>query len=191
VKQVMRNDLGIVGNAFVVGTVGRIVAEKNQALLVDALADRLAETLQLVIVGDGPLLPALRERVARLGERARFVHLLGARRDVPRLLAACDVFALSSDSEGLPLVIVEAMATGLPVVSTDVGGISAVVIDGTTGSMSPPRDARALGQRIAALAAAPTTGVRFGEEGRRRALARYSRQRMVDDYFAVYDRVRR
>ena len=152
---------------------------------------RFSPSLQLVIVGDGPLAPALAARVAQLGERARFVHLLGARRDVPRLLCALDLFALSSDSEGLPLVIVEAMATGLPVLSTDVGGIAKVVIDGETGLLAPAGDARALAARVASLAASPTLGVSFGETGRKRALARYSRQRMVDEYFAVYDRVRR
>ena len=189
-RQAVRAELGIPPHAFVVGTVGRIVAEKNQALLVEAVAPDLSGTLQLVIAGDGPLLPSLRAMVEQLGERARYVHLLGARRDVPRLYTAFDTFALSSDSEGLPLVIVEAMAAGLPVISTDVGGIAAVVVDGETGLLLPRGDAHALASKIATLAAAPTVGVRFGEEGRGRALARYSRQRMVDDYFAVYDRVR-
>jgi glycosyltransferase involved in cell wall biosynthesis len=191
VRGEVRAELGIAPDAFVVGSVGRIVAEKNQALLVDALAPELSPSMALVIAGDGPLLPALREKVSALGEKSPRVHLLGARRDVPRLYAAFDVFALSSDSEGLPLVIVEAMAAGLPVVSTDVGGIAAVVIDGETGLLAPRGDGHALVAKIAALAAQPTLAVRLGEEGRRRALARYSRQRMVDDYFAVYDRARR
>jgi glycosyltransferase involved in cell wall biosynthesis len=158
-------------------------------MLVAAMAPELSEALQLVIAGDGPLFPSLRAKVQELGERARFVHLLGARRDVPRLYAAFDCFALSSDSEGLPLVIVEAMASGLPVISTDVGGIAAVVTNGETGLLVDIGDRPKLGRQIAALAASPSLGIRFGAEGRSRALARYSSQRMVDDYFAVYDRV--
>jgi glycosyltransferase involved in cell wall biosynthesis len=176
------------------------VREKNQPLLVAALAPHLSAQLRLVVVGDGPEKPALDAAVAALGERAQWVSCLGARGDVPRLLHALDVFALSSDSEGLPLVIVEAMAASLPVVSTAVGGIPAVIIDGgvdgstgshVTGALVPRGDATALGSRLWQLASAPALGVSWGEEGRRRALARYSAQRMIDDYFAVYERIQR
>lgn len=188
-----RAELGIPPHAFVVGTVGRLVAEKNQALLVTALAPLLSSTLRLVVVGDGPARAGVEAAVAALGERRDFVHLLGARApaELPWLYAGFDVFALSSDSEGLPLVVIEAMASGLPVVSTAVGGIPAVVVDGVTGALAPPGDGAALAERIARLAASPTLGVSWGAEGRRRALARYSAERMVDDYFAVYERIRR
>ncbi len=196
-RATVREELGLPADAFVVGTVGRLVREKNQPLLVQALAPHLSERLRLVIVGDGPEKPALDAALATLGERARWVLPLGARGDVPRLLHALDVFALSSDSEGLPLVIVEAMAASLPVVSTAVGGIPAVVVDGSggaaaaTGALVPRGDAAALGSRLWQLASARALGVSWGEEGRRRALARYSAQRMVDDYFAVYERIQR
>lgn len=208
-RATVRDELGLPADAFVVGTVGRLVREKNQPLLVRALAPHLSARLRLVVVGDGPEKPALDAAVAALGERAQWVSLLGARSDVPRLLHALDVFALSSDSEGLPLVIVEAMAASLPVVSTAVGGIPAVIVDGTntsaataeasvaggrplpTGALVPRGDAAALGSRLWQLASAPALGVSWGEEGRRRALARYSAQRMIDDYFAVYERIQR
>jgi glycosyltransferase involved in cell wall biosynthesis len=196
-RAAMRAELGLPPEAFVVGTVGRLVREKNQPLLVQALAPHLSAGLRLVVVGDGPEKPALDAAVAALGDRAQWVLRLGTRGDVPRLLSALDVFALSSDSEGLPLVIVEAMAAALPVVSTAVGGIPAVIVDGDsdaaapTGYLVPRGDAAALGARLSHLASAPTLGVLWGEEGRRRALARYSAQRMVDDYFAVYERIRR
>ncbi|HWE28834.1 MAG TPA: glycosyltransferase [Polyangia bacterium] len=195
-RATVRAELGLPADAFVVGTVGRLVREKNQPLLVRALAPHLSAQLRLVVVGDGPEKPALDAAVAALGERAQWVARLGARGDVPRLLHALDVFALSSDSEGLPLVIVEAMAASLPVVSTAVGGIPAVIVDGTngsqaTGALVPRGDAAALGSRLWQLASAPALGVSWGEEGRRRALARYSAQRMIDDYFAVYERIQR
>jgi len=186
----VRAELGIPPHAFVVGSVGRLVREKNQAALVAAMTPLLSSTVRLVLVGDGPEREALARAVAALGERAPWVQLLGARTDVPELMAAFDLFALSSDSEGLPLVIVEAMASGLPVVSTAVGGIPAVVVEEVTGALVHAGDVGALSARLGDLAASPTLGVSWGTEGRRRALARYSADRMVDDYFAVYERVR-
>lgn len=189
-RAAVRAELGIAADAFVVGTVGRLVKEKNQPLLVRAMAPLLSPAVRLVVVGDGPERPALEAAVAALGERAAFVHLLGARGDVPRLYAAFDVFALSSDSEGLPLVLIEAMASGLAVVSTAVGGIAVVVTDDVTGALVPPGDADALSARLARLASAPTEAISWGAEGRRRALSRYSAERMIDEYFAVYERIR-
>jgi glycosyltransferase involved in cell wall biosynthesis len=127
--------------------------------------------------------------VAALGERARVVHLTGARQDVPRLLAALDVFALSSKTEGLPLVIPEAMASGLPVVSTAVGGIPGVVVEGVTGLLVSAGDAAALGERLARLATEPRLADDYGRKGRALALERYSAERMVRDYLDVYNQV--
>lgn len=189
-RAAVRDELGIPRDAFVVGTVGRLVREKNQARLVEAMAPLLSPSVRLAIVGDGDERATVERAVAALGERAPYVQILGARSDVPRLYSAFDVFALSSDSEGLPLVIVEAMASALPVVSTAVGGIGAVVLDGVTGAMTAP-DAGALGAALARLAASPTVAIGWGAEGRRRALARYSADRMVDDYFAVYEKILR
>jgi glycosyltransferase involved in cell wall biosynthesis len=196
-RAAVRAELGLPADAFVVGTVGRLVREKNQPLLVRAMAPLVSAHARLVVVGDGPERPALEAARAELGERARFVHALGARGDVPRLLTAFDVFALSSDSEGLPLVVIEAMAAALPVVSTAVGGIPAVIVDtrdgkngaAATGFLAPRGDAAALGAALERLAATPSLGVSCGEEGRRRALARYSADRMVNDYFAIYERI--
>jgi glycosyltransferase involved in cell wall biosynthesis len=195
-RAAVRAELALPPHAFVVGTVGRLVREKNQPLLVRAMAPLLSSTLRLVIVGDGPERPALDAALAELGPPAAFVHVLGARADVPRLMNAFDVFALSSDSEGLPLVVIEAMAAGLPVVSTAVGGIPAVVVDGderrgdgATGFLAPRGDALALGARLSRLATTPTLGISCGDEGRRRALSRYSAERMVNDYFTVYERI--
>lgn len=187
-----RVELGLPADAFVVGTVGRLVREKNQAALVRAMAPLLSPSVRLVVVGDGPERAAVERAVAALGaDRAAFVSLLGARDDTPRIYGALDLFALSSDSEGLPLVIVEAMASALPVVSTAVGGIPAVVVEGETGALVPAGDVNALSARLRDLAGSPTVGVRWGTEGRRRALAHYSAERMVNDYFAVYERIRR
>jgi glycosyltransferase involved in cell wall biosynthesis len=186
-----RAALGLPADAFVVGSVGRLVREKRQSALVQAMAPLLSARVRLVLVGEGEERPAVEAAIAALGDKASFVQLLGARGDVPRVLAALDVFAMSSDSEGLPLVIVEAMASALPVVSTAVGGIPAVVIEGVTGALVPPGNVAALSSAIGALAASPTLGVTWGTEGRRRALAHYSAERMIDDYLAVYERILR
>ena len=186
-----RTELGLPPDAYVVGTVGRLVREKNQAALVRAMAPLLSAAVRLVIVGDGEERATVERAIAALGDKAAFVQLLGARSDTPRLYAALDLFALSSDSEGLPLVIIEAMASALPVLATAVGGIAAVVVEGVTGALVPVGDVGALTARLGELAAAPALGVRWGAEGRRRALARYSAERMLDDYLAVYERIRR
>ncbi|HEX8109650.1 MAG TPA: glycosyltransferase, partial [Kofleriaceae bacterium] len=175
-------------DAWVIGTVGRIAAEKNQALLVQAMAPLLGPGTHLVIAGDGPLLPALTERVSGLGV-AGFVHLLGARKDVPDLLNALDTFVLSSDTEGLPLVVPEAMATGLPVISTAVGGVPSVIDDGQTGFLVPRGDEQALRDRAAALQADPAASRAMGQRARTAAVARFSAERMQRDYLELYGRV--
>jgi glycosyltransferase involved in cell wall biosynthesis len=183
----LRDELGARG-AFVVGTVGRAAPEKNQALLIEAMAPLLGPGTRLVIAGDGPSLPALRALVAAAGV-APFVHLLGARTDVPDVLRALDVFVLSSSTEGLPLVIPEAMATALPVVATRVGGVPNVVEVGTTGFLVPSGDAAALRAQIEALRDDPVARHALGTRAREVALARFSSERMHRDYLAVYERV--
>jgi glycosyltransferase involved in cell wall biosynthesis len=184
----VRRELGIDGDAWVIGTVGRIAAEKNQALLVQAIAPLLGPRTRLVIAGDGPLLPAITERVGSLGV-AGFVHLLGARKDVPDILNALDTFVLSSDTEGLPLVVPEAMATGLPVISTRVGGVPSVLDDGQTGFLVAKGDEQALRDRAAALRADPAASRAVGERARSAAVTRFSAERMQRDYLALYGRV--
>jgi glycosyltransferase involved in cell wall biosynthesis len=121
-RRSVRRELGIPDDAWVVCTVGRLAPEKDQAMLVDAVAPLLDERRRLLIVGDGPERDALREQIARTG-KGSYVYMTGARSDVERILAASDAFALTSRTEGLPLVLLEAMATALPVISTAVGGI--------------------------------------------------------------------
>lgn len=185
----IREELGAAG-AFVVGTVGRAAPEKDQALLVRAMAPLLRPDVRLVLAGDGPSLPALRELVASLGV-AGFVHLLGARTDVPDVLRALDLFVLTSRTEGLPLVIPEAMATGLPVVATRVGGVPDVIEEGATGHLVPSGDVDALRARIGALRDDPAARRALGARAREVARTRFSSERMHRDYLAVYARVLR
>ncbi|MCP4445984.1 MAG: glycosyltransferase [Myxococcales bacterium] len=122
----LRAELGIAENAWVVGTVGRCDENKNQVALIRALDAHLSEKVQLVVVGDGDRMAALKEaRAASACPQA--IHILGRRNDAHRVISSLDVFALPSLSEGLPLVILEAMATEIPIVSTNVGGIPKVI----------------------------------------------------------------
>ena len=187
-RERVRRELAIDADAWVIGTVGRIAAEKNQALLVKAMAPLLGPRTHLVIAGDGPLLPAIRELVGSLGI-AGSVHLLGARQDVPDILNALDAFALSSDTEGLPLVVPEAMATGLPVISTRVGGVPSVLDEGQTGFLVPIGDEQALRDRAAALRSDPAGSRAVGQRARSAAIARFSAERMQREYLELYGRV--
>jgi glycosyltransferase involved in cell wall biosynthesis len=172
----------------VVGTVGRLSPEKNQALLVRAMTPLLDERRQLVVVGDGPERGAL-DALAAASLRGQFCHFVGARSDVERWLAAFDVFALSSTTEGLPLGILEAMATGVPVVSTAVGGVPDLIERGITGLLVPPGDERDLCRQLLFLANYPTASLRVGVAGRQAVLARHSVTQMAERYQALYEQV--
>lgn len=182
-----RASIGVAPNARVVGTVGRMVPEKNHALLLRSVAPLLGPETKLVVVGDGPLRPAL-EAQRKAIANAEHIVFSGMRRDVPDLLASFDVFALSSATEGLPVVLLEAMASRLPVVSTAVGGIPDVVHAGT-GVLVPPHDEGALREAIGGLLGDPTRAQGLGERARVEALETMSVDRMADAYAALYARV--
>ena len=112
--------------------------------------------------------------------------LLGNRSDIPAQLADCDAFALISDWEGLPYSILEAMAAGLPVLATRVGGIGDLVVPGATGELVPPRDARAAAVVLARWAADPGLLPPLGASAHARARESFSRERMVDRYDALF-----
>jgi len=141
--------------------------------------------LTLVLAGDGPERPAVEAFVRDQG-LGEMVRLLGTRHDVPRLLAAADALLLTSVSEGLPLTVVEAMATGLPVVSTAVGSVADVVTAGT-GLLAPARDDAALAAHLARLGRNPGLRAAMGRQGRARAVAEFSEAVMADRYAALFD----
>jgi glycosyltransferase involved in cell wall biosynthesis len=191
-RAMVRAELAVPPDARVIGTVGRMDAIKNQPLLVRATAPLLGPDLHLVIVGDGPHREAVEKEVLGCG-KAPFTHLLGRRTDVGHLLAAFDIFVLSSDSEGLPMAIPEAMASALPVVSTDVGGIRDVVADGETGYLAPKGDAAALRSCIERLLGDAGALRAMGARAREVCLSRFSsvsmRDRYLEKYFEMVGRV--
>lgn len=179
-----------------IGTVGRIDRIKNHDGLLDAFALLLAvipmqqANLRLAIVGDGPLLPALRERVAREAWGHQ-VWLPGARDDVAQIMRGFSVFVLPSLSEGTPVTIMEAMATGLPVVASRVGGVPQLVLNGQTGLLSDPADPHSLAGAIGVYIADPALAGRHGAAGRARVQAHFCVDTMVTQYDALYGRHRR
>jgi glycosyltransferase involved in cell wall biosynthesis len=163
-------------------SVGRLKYPKDFPTLL-AAAERLGDRrFTLEIVGDGPERPDLERRLP-----AR-VTLAGGRDDVPALLARADVFVLSSRSEGLPVSVIEAMAAGLPVVASAVGGVPELVVDGETGLLVTPGDADALASALARLVDDPELRRSFGAAARRRALEEFDLPRFRAAHVDLYRR---
>jgi glycosyltransferase involved in cell wall biosynthesis len=168
-------------------SVGRLKAPKDPVTLLRALAALPTEDFDALIVGDGPDRPAVEELTAQLGLAGR-VRLEGERRDVAELLAASDVFVLSSWSEGLPVSVLEAMAAGLPVVASDVGGVSELVLDGETGILVRPGDPDRLAEALGGLLSDPDRRRLLGEAGRARAERLFDLGRFRQAHLELYRR---
>jgi glycosyltransferase involved in cell wall biosynthesis len=182
-KRQARTDLGFPSDGLLVGTVARLDPVKRLDVLLEALAS--LPNVNAVIVGDG----SERAKLMALSDRLELegcTHFAGQQEHVLPWLAAMDVFVLSSDWEGMSNALLEAMAAGLPVVATAVGGSPEVVIDGVTGLLVPPRDPEALTQAIARLLHDPGLRGQMGEAGRERVLRDYSIERMVERTQALY-----
>jgi glycosyltransferase involved in cell wall biosynthesis len=178
---------GIEPHATVLTHVGRFAPPKNHALLIEAFAQvRSDAPLYLLLVGGGELENAVRDQVAALGLQER-VRFLGVRADVADILRASDVFVLSSRVEGNPMSVMEAMAAGLPVVSTAVGGVPELVREGVTGLLVPSEDARALAQAMQALVDDPVRRQAMGAAARQHAVAHFDIRHTVRMYEELYE----
>ena len=179
--------------AFVIGSVGRMAEVKDYPSLVQAFLLLLQQTgrgvpLRLMLIGNGPT----RQQCLGLLQAAGAAHLAwlpGARDDVAQLLRAMDVFVLPSLAEGSSNTILEAMASGLPVVATRVGGNGELVQSGWNGTLVPPRAPAMLADALLEYVKLPELGLRQGARGRRRVLAGHSLAAMAGAYLAVYDRL--
>lgn len=173
-----------------IGTVGRLSRQKGIPDLLAAFREVSARVpdCRLWIIGDGEDRAKLETLAGALGLRSKVVFL-GHRKDVPALLRRLGVFVLSSLWEGLPNVIIEAMAAARPVVATAVDGSVELVEDGVTGRLTPPRDPEALAQEITMLLDDPEMRERMGREGRRRIERDFGLERMVDETAALYRRL--
>ncbi len=179
-------------DSFIVGTVGRLQAVKDQATLVRAFAALLrsvpaaASRMRLVIVGDGALSQPLRALVEQLGIASQ-VWFAGACNAVPRIMASFDVFVLPSLSEGISNTILEAMACGLPILATAVGGNLELVQESQSGRLFQPGDVAGLARLLADYGSDPSLRRAHGEQARQSAVERFSLGAMVANYQAVYE----
>lgn len=177
---------------WLVGTVGRMQTVKDQLTLAHAfvqalaLAPTLKQRLRLVMVGDGPLRAQV-QYVLNTAGVAELAWLPGERSDVPDIMRGLHAFALPSLAEGISNTILEAMASGLAVIATAVGGNADLVLPGQTGYIVSPSDPQAMALRMVALATKPQWARSMGQAGRQRAQTTFSLQTMVDTYQSVYD----
>jgi glycosyltransferase involved in cell wall biosynthesis len=184
----LRNTIGISASAFVVTIVAALRPEKNHEMLLRAAAELSCEGDYLfLIVGEGKegaTLRALAEQLS-LGGTVRFT---GNRGDIPEILAASDLFVLSSHPvvETFPLSILEAMAAGLPIVSTRVGSVEAILASGQEGILIEPGDLEALTRSIRMLRADESKRTAIGENARRRVASQFSLDKMMDEYIALF-----
>jgi glycosyltransferase involved in cell wall biosynthesis len=179
----IRRELGIGQSSPVVGIVAALRPEKNHELFLRMahLVAREVPESRYVVIGDGPCCKSLEQQCRTLGLE-RQVMFLGSRNDVPGLLAAMDVFVLTSHIEANPVSILEAMSAGRPVVATSVGSIREAVTDGKTGYLAPPGDATALAERVLKLLHDPILRRSMGTAGRQAVVARWSIESMVGGY---------
>jgi len=188
VEPIEREEFGLNPDVAIVGMVARLAKEKGHEYFLSAAKIVVTEypKVHFLIVGDGPQRQKLACLATELGLRDK-ISFIGYRADVFRILTLFDIFALSTLWEGLPTVILEAMAMSKPVVATNVGGNPEVVLDGTTGFLVPARDPEILAERIVRLLRDESLRRRMGEEGRRRVEEEFTIERMVEETESLYE----
>ena len=187
-RQSLVAELGLPTGSRIIGTVGRLQPVKDHALLLRAFAKVRVQVPEaaLVIVGDGPLRAALEAQAeqAGLSDALRF---MGDRHDVPRLLTGMEVFALTSTSEGYSVALLEACASSLPIVATDVGGNREIVRHGINGRLVPSGDTAAIATALIALLRGGEQAAAMGRAGYAWAQAEASFRTMAERYHGLYD----
>ncbi|ANN77270.1 glycosyltransferase family 4 protein [Bordetella flabilis] len=189
-KSTLRDELGLAATDIVVGCVAVMRPAKGHIDLIDAMLPlmRTRPNLHLVFVGSGsPTFERVQAYIGELGLQSH-IHLMGTRRDVPNLLAGFDLFALATQQEASGTVYVEAQASGLPVVGTNVGGVAEMFRDGVSGILVPPKDQAALTAALQRLIDDPALRRQMGEAGRRmiREEGVFSPQRLAERTELIY-----
>lgn len=184
-REDLKKHLGIPLDSIVISCVANLRPVKGHIFLIDALSALRELNFSAIMIGDGTLRDSLIEYSIKKGlnDKTKF---LGQRFDIPELLSITDIFVLSSLSEGMPLSIMEAMASGLPVVATNVGGVSELVIDGETGLLVPPRMPKLLAEKIRLLMNNEALRNTMGLKGQVRVKDNFTFEIMVEKTEAVY-----
>lgn len=183
-----RSLAGVSDSDFVLIQVARLDYLKDHITAINTVREMVerGRPVRLLLVGEGPRRPEIEDHIASL-QLQEHVTLLGERRDVGELLPMADALLLTSINEGIPLTVIEAMAAGLPVVATHVGGLPEIVDDGVTGFLAPAKDPVALADRIECLMESPELRQHFGERGQTEATRRFSIEAMHQGYCRLYE----
>jgi glycosyltransferase involved in cell wall biosynthesis len=189
-KAALRQTLGLNEHDRVIAVVGTFKRQKGHAHLIEAAASLIPEfpDLHILLIGDGDLRAELQAQTQNL-RIEQHVHFLGSRYDVPDLLAASDYFVLPSLWEGLPMALIEAMASGLPIVATEVSGTQQVMVPGETGLVVPAGDTQQLKEAIRSLLANPARAQAMGAAARRHVEA-FSARKQAEEHVVLYQRER-
>jgi glycosyltransferase involved in cell wall biosynthesis len=184
--------LGLSENDCLLIVVGTLKEQKGHCILIEAAPEIIARfpNLRILLVGDGALRETLQAQVGSTGLDPH-VRFLGSRNDIPDLLGASDLFVLPSLWEGLPMALIEAMASGLPIVATSVSGTQQVMIPGETGLLVPPGDPVRLREAILSLLEDPLRARQMGEAARRRVETAFSARKQAEEHIALYRTVSR
>jgi glycosyltransferase involved in cell wall biosynthesis len=190
-KERKRRELGITNDGQVIGLGVRLSEQKGISYLLRAMPEivRQMPGVTLVIAGEGPLEDDLKHQMTELGV-ADYVRFVGSRLDIPELLKLFDLYVLPSLWEGLPMVLLEAMAAGCPIVATDVGGVSMAIQSGVNGTLVKPRDPEALSAAIVALLKDDEMRLRYAQQGQVIFLEKFSAEIMTRRYEELYQRQR-
>ncbi len=186
-KAAKRQQLGLSPDATVIGTVGRLTKQKGYSVLLAAAPLVLTQmpTAHFLIIGTGELAASLQQQAQALGMADRVIFT-GARSDIEELLAIMDIFVSSSLWEGLPTVILESMAAGVPVLATQVSGSTELVIDGVTGGLVAPGDPAKLAEGILKLLSNRQLALQMSEQARRFVAQRFSIQTVAQEHATLY-----
>jgi glycosyltransferase involved in cell wall biosynthesis len=187
-RQPLKDDLGVPYDWTLVGIVGRLVPIKGHVDFLEAarIVGEKKEKVAFVIVGDGELRAELEEAAGRLPIRDR-IFFAGWRHDLDAVYASLDIVVQTSYNEGLPFALIEAMASGKPMIATDVGGVAELIVEGVTGYLTPEHDPETLAERLFRLLDDPSLARSMGEAGRKFAFERFEKRRMVRDMVEFYD----
>ncbi|MCJ7497532.1 MAG: glycosyltransferase family 4 protein [candidate division Zixibacteria bacterium] len=188
----LRKELNLSEEELILGNVGNLREVKDHHTLILSF-HRIASIFpraKLLIVGEGELKSSLVKLCSELGLESR-VLFLGHRDDVPQILKLMDIFILSSHSEGCSISVLEAMASGKPVIATRVGGNPELVLEGKTGFLVPPAEPEKLAEKILSLLKNEDLRLKMGDEGRRKVKEKFSLETMIKNYEELYSKVLR